>query len=51
MSHNDHVYHRERELHCRGMAERAPDSDVRHWHEELGSLHAAPQSTPTPVVN
>ena len=41
MSHNDHVYHQERELHCRGMAAQARDPDVRRRHEELASLHAA----------
>lgn len=40
MSHNNHVYHRERELHCRAMAARARDPDVRRRHEELASLHA-----------
>lgn len=40
MSHNDHAYHREREQHCRAMAELASDPDVRRRHEELASLHA-----------
>ena len=40
MSYEDHVYHRERERHCRSMAELADDPDVRRRHEELASLHA-----------
>jgi hypothetical protein len=40
MSYEDHVYHRERERHCRAMAELAQDPDVRRRHEELASLHA-----------
>jgi hypothetical protein len=40
MSYEDHVYHREREQHCRSMAELARDPDVRRRHEELASLHA-----------
>lgn len=39
MSYDQH-YHRERERHCRAMAERADDPDVRRRHEELASLHA-----------
>jgi hypothetical protein len=40
MSYEYHIYHREREQHCRAMAERANDPDVRRRHEELASLHA-----------
>ena len=40
MSHLDRSYHREREQHCRAMAARASDPEVRRRHEELASLHA-----------
>jgi hypothetical protein len=40
MSNDNHIYHREREQHCRAMAESATDPDVRRRHEELASLHA-----------
>lgn len=40
MSSEDHAYHRERERHCRSMAELANDPDVRRRHEHLASLHA-----------
>ena len=40
MSHEHHIYHREREQHCREMAQLASDPDVRRRHEELASLHA-----------
>lgn len=40
MSNEIHLYHRERERHCREMAERAADPEVRRRHEELASLHA-----------
>jgi hypothetical protein len=40
MSYDHHNYHREREQHCREMAELANDPDVRRRHEELASLHA-----------
>jgi hypothetical protein len=40
MSNDIHLYHREREQHCRAMAERADDPEVRRRHEELASLHA-----------
>ncbi len=40
MTHDDRTYHRERERHCRTMAELAEDPDVRRRHEELASLHA-----------
>jgi hypothetical protein len=40
MSYDDHLYHRERERHCRSMANLASDPDVRRRHEELADLHA-----------
>lgn len=40
MSHEHHVYHPEREQHCREMAQLASDPEVRRRHEELASLHA-----------
>ena len=40
MSNETHIYHREREQHCRAMAELALDPEVRSRHEELASLHA-----------
>ncbi len=41
MTYEDHVYHREREQHCRSMAELASDPEVRRRHRELAELHAA----------
>jgi hypothetical protein len=40
MSHEHHIYHLEREQHCREMAQLARDPEVRRRHEELASLHA-----------
>lgn len=40
MSYDDHTYHRDREQHCREMAELASDPEVRRRHEQLASLHA-----------
>lgn len=40
MGNDIHLYHREREQHCRAMAELAQDPDIRRRHEELASLHA-----------
>jgi hypothetical protein len=40
MSNEHQNYHREREQHCRNMAELAGDPEVRRRHEELASLHA-----------
>ena len=40
MRYHDQDYHRERERHCRSMAELANDPDVRRRHEELANLHA-----------
>ena len=42
----DQVYHRERERHCRSLAELASDPDVRRRHEELADLHASRASNP-----
>lgn len=39
MSHEDHTYHREREEHCRSMAQVAADPEIRRRHEELAELH------------
>ena len=41
MSNEDRQYHRERERHCREMAELARDPEVRRRHEELAGLHAS----------
>ena len=41
MSYAEHDYHRDRERHCRGMAELASNPDVRRRHEELAELHAS----------
>jgi hypothetical protein len=40
MTDEHHIYHLERERHCREMAGLASDPDVRRRHEELASLHA-----------
>jgi hypothetical protein len=40
MSNEDNLYHRERERHCRTLAELANDPEVRRRHEELASMHA-----------
>ena len=40
MSYEDMAYHRQREQHCREMAQIASDPDVRRRHEELADLHA-----------
>ena len=40
MRYEDHVYHREREQHCRALAALASDPEVRKRHEELAELHA-----------
>lgn len=45
MSAEDRQYHRERERHCREMAELASDPEVRRLHEELASLHAGRAAT------
>lgn len=41
MSYNDHLYHRERERHCRDLAQLATDPDIRRRHEHLAELHAS----------
>lgn len=47
MSYDDRNVHREREQHCRSMAELADDPDVRRRHEELADLHANRAATCT----
>ena len=44
MSFEDTAYHRQREQHCRDMADGASDPDVRRRHEELADLHAGKAS-------
>ncbi len=39
-------YHRQREQHCREMAQTARDPDVRRRHEELAQLHAGKAAQP-----
>ena len=41
MSFEQTAYHRQRERHCREMAETAIDPDIRRRHEELADLHAS----------
>jgi len=41
VNYDDHMYHREREQHCRSLAQTASDPDVRRRHEELADLHAS----------
>ena len=40
MSEEDLAFHRQRELHCRELAEHASNPDVRRRHEELAKMHA-----------
>jgi hypothetical protein len=40
MNYEDQLYHRDREQHCRTMAEVASDPDIRRRHRELAELHA-----------
>jgi hypothetical protein len=40
MTYEHLAYHRQREQHCREMAESATDPDVRRRHEQLADLHA-----------
>ncbi len=40
MRDDDHSFHRSRERHCRELAERATDPDIRRRHTELAELHA-----------
>ena len=40
MSEEDLIYHRQREQHCRAMAQYASDPEIRRRHEELARLHA-----------
>ena len=41
MSYENRTYHRQREQHCREMAQGASDPDVRRRHEELAELHGS----------
>jgi hypothetical protein len=41
MSHDDYIYHRQREQQCRELAELAADPDVSRRHRELAELHAS----------
>ncbi len=50
MSYEDMAYHRQREQHCREMAEIASDPDVRRRHEELADLHASRSSQTANVL-
>ncbi len=40
MTYGNQAYHRQREQHCRAMAQLATNPDVRRRHEELAALHA-----------
>ena len=40
MRSDDRLYHQRRERHCRELAERAANPEVRRRHEELAALHA-----------
>jgi hypothetical protein len=40
MSAEDLAFHRQREQHCRSLAENATDPEVRRRHEQLAELHA-----------
>ena len=44
MSYDQVAYHRQREQHCRELAENATDPDVRRRHQELANLHASKAS-------
>ena len=50
MSYVDKDYHRERERHCRGMADLASDPDIRRRHEDLAELHATRAAASNNVV-
>jgi hypothetical protein len=49
MSYDDHIYHRDREQHCRSMAQLAADADIRRRHETLAELHATRAARPDGV--
>ena len=51
MSYEDMAYHRQREQHCREMADSAQDPDVRRRHQELAELHAGRASQFTETLN
>lgn len=40
MSREDVAFHRQREQHCRELAQSATDPNIRRRHEELAKLHA-----------
>jgi hypothetical protein len=40
MTYEVHDNHRERERHCRSMAQSAKNPEIRRRHEELANLHA-----------
>lgn len=41
MSQEHLAYHRQREQHCREMAQFAEDPEIRRRHEQLAALHAS----------
>lgn len=41
MSFDEVAYHRQREQHCREMADTATNPEVRRRHEELAQMHAS----------
>jgi hypothetical protein len=41
VSEDDLDFHRERERHCRELAQSAGDPDVARLHEELADMHAS----------
>lgn len=40
MSEQDFAFHRQREQHCRELAEHSTHPEVRRRHEQLAQLHA-----------
>lgn len=40
MSEENLAFHRQREQHCRELAEHATNPEVRRRHEELANMHA-----------
>ena len=49
MTQDQMAYHRQREQHCREMAESATDPEIRRRHEQLASLHASRASEGVPA--
>jgi hypothetical protein len=45
MTYEVHEYHRQRERHCRSMAQCASDPEIRRRHEDLANLHARQAAT------